>query len=40
MMVVKKKKKNFIAPFYELGSTALRLQSHNEETAYFQLPSP
>ena len=27
--------KNFMTPFYEQDSTALRLQSHYEETIYF-----
>ena len=32
--------KNFMAPFYEWGSTPSRLQSHYEETAYFLPVSP
>ena len=27
-------KKNFVAPYYEWGSTVLRLQSHFEEAVY------
>ena len=33
--IIKKNKKNFMAPFYGWGSNATRLQSHYKETAYF-----
>ena len=39
-MTYKLKTLNLTAPFYGWGSTASRVQNHNEETVYFLPLSP